>query len=53
LFAHAIALAMAIPWRCPPDIAPTGAVSDRTVAPISENDADAWRRICFSSMNPR
>ncbi len=53
LFAQAIALAMAMPCRCPPDIAPTGDASDRTVAPSSENDSDALRRISFSSMNPR
>ena len=52
LSAHAIALAMAMPCRWPPDIAPTGAFSDRTVAPSSANDAAAWRRISFSSMNP-
>ena len=46
-----MARAIAICWRWPPDIAPTWAVHERTVAPSSANAAPAGA-MAFSSMKP-
>ena len=52
LSAQVMALTIAICWRCPPDMVPTGEVNARTVPPSSANPALAFSRMDFSSMNP-